>query len=575
MSAEPGHAHLSELLEARAEEFGAKSVYRFLDSGDDWSFATLARRARCVAAQLDAVEPGARVGILAEDRATFCDAFFGAHARGVVPVPLGIAGAVGSEPWRAVVRDRVARFGLAAVLTEPGSVDALAAALAPTRVVGVDGGRGDPVAAPGVAPHAFVQPSSGTTGDPKGVVIGHAALLANLAAIGAHWDLGPGDVGLSWLPLFHDMGLIGTMINALYLGGTLYHWPTSSFLRSPGRYLQLVGELGVTMTVAPPFALQLVTRRQQRRGTPVDLSGLRSLLVGAELIRPEVLVEFTAAFAPHGLGPATVTPSYGLAEATVGVTAMAAGSPFRVVDLEPHPAVSCGSPLPGVAIDCTAAGEVIVRSPALMDGYLDDPGASAATVVDGWLHTGDTGVIVDGELVVLGRTKEMINRGGLRLPGVGLRARARGGGRPGAGPGGGVRRTRPRARTSAWWCSPSRAGPTVPARRCSRHVPRWPRPAYRSTSWSSCARASSPGRRAASCGGPPPARPGSLPGPEGAAKAVSQARWRRFASWMNGEIAIALRMIRFTTFIGKRSGRTTSRNSTTRSSSVSFQTSCS
>ena len=84
-----------------------------------------------------------------------------------------------------------------------------------------------------------MQPSSGTTGDPKGVVIGHGALLANLAAIGEHWDLGPTDVGLSWLPLFHDMGLIGTMINALYLGGTLYHWPTASFLRSPGRYLQL------------------------------------------------------------------------------------------------------------------------------------------------------------------------------------------------------------------------------------------------------------------------------------------------------------------------------------------------
>ena len=133
------------------------------------------------------------------------------------------------------------------------------------------------------------------------MVIGHGALLANLAAIGEHWDLGPTDVGLSWLPLFHDMGLIGTMINALYLGGTLYHWPTASFLRSPGRYLQLVGELDVTMTVAPPFALQLVTRRQQRRPSAVDLSGLRSILVGAELIRPEVLAEFTAAFAPHGL----------------------------------------------------------------------------------------------------------------------------------------------------------------------------------------------------------------------------------------------------------------------------------
>lgn len=409
-------SHLSELLETRAAQFGAKSVFRFLDSGADWSFVDLERRARRVAGQLAVVEPGARVGILAEDRATFCEAFFGAHARGVVPVPLGIAGVVGTEGWRAVVRDRVRRFGLAAVLTEPAAVDALASSLAPTPVVGVDGARGDPVAALGVAPYAFVQPSSGTTGDPKGVVIGHGALLANLAAIGEHWDLGSTDVGLSWLPLFHDMGLIGTMINALYLGGTLYHWPTANFLRSPGRYLQLVSELDVTMSVAPPFALQLATRRQQRRPSALDLSGLRSILVGAELIRPEVLAGFTAAFAPHGLRSDAVTPSYGLAEATVGVTAMPTRSPYRIVDLDPHPAVSCGSPLPGVEVDCTASGEVVVRSPALMEGYLDDPAATAAAVVDGWLHTGDTGVLVDGELVVLGRTKEMINRGGLRLP---------------------------------------------------------------------------------------------------------------------------------------------------------------
>jgi acyl-CoA synthetase (AMP-forming)/AMP-acid ligase II len=409
-------ADLSELLEARATQFGEKSVFRFLDSGADWSFTTLARRARRVGNGLTVVEPGARVGILADDRAAFCDAFFGAHAHGVVPVPLGIAGAVGSDAWRAVVRDRVARFGLAAVLTEPGSVDVLAAALAPTPVVGVDGDRGDPIGSLGVAPHAFVQPSSGTTGDPKGVVVGHRALLANLAAIGAHWDLGPSDVGLSWLPLFHDMGLIGTMINAVFQGGLLYHWPTASFLRSPGRFLQLVGELDVTITVAPPFALQLVTRRQQRRGSAVDLSRLRSILVGAELIRPEVLADFATAFAPWGLSPTAVTPTYGLAEATLGVTAMPAGRPFRVVALDPHPAVSCGVPLPGVEVGCSPAGEVVVRSPALMDGYLDDPDATAATLVDGWLHTGDTGAMVDGELVVLGRTKEMINRGGLRLP---------------------------------------------------------------------------------------------------------------------------------------------------------------
>jgi len=373
---------VAELVEARAATFGDKSVFRFLDTGADWSFAALARRARCVAGQLAGLEAGARVGIIAEDRAAFCDAFFGAHARGLVPVPLGLAGTVGS----------------------------------PTRVLGVDGGRGDPVAELGTAPHAFVQPSSGTTGDPKGVVVGHAALLANLAAIGEHWGLGADAVGLSWLPLFHDMGLIGTTINAVYQGGTLYQWPTASFLRSPGRFLQLVDELDVTAVVAPPFALQLVTRRQQRRGSAMDLSRVRSVLVGAELIRPEVLDEFAATFTPLGLPPGAVTPTYGLAEATLGVTAVPLGAGYRVVDADRHRAVSCGVPLPGVDVATTPEGEVLVRSPGLMDGYLGDPDATATTIVDDWLHTGDTGVFVDGELVVLGRTKEMINRGGLRLP---------------------------------------------------------------------------------------------------------------------------------------------------------------
>jgi acyl-CoA synthetase (AMP-forming)/AMP-acid ligase II len=111
-----------------------------------------------------------------------------------------------------------------------------------------------------------------------------------------------------------------------------------------------------------------------------------------------------------------VTPTYGLAEATLGVTAMPLRSPYRVVDLEPHSGVSCGVPLPGVEVECAPDGEVLVRSPALMEGYLDDPDATRAALAGGVLHTGDTGVIVDGELVVLGRTKEMVNRGGVRLP---------------------------------------------------------------------------------------------------------------------------------------------------------------
>jgi acyl-CoA synthetase (AMP-forming)/AMP-acid ligase II len=212
------------------------------------------------------------------------------------------------------------------------------------------------------------------------------------------------------------MGLIGTMINVIYHGSLLYHWPTASFLRSPGRWLQLVDELDVTIAVAPPFALQLVTRRQQRRPGTVDLGRLRHLLVGAEQIRPSVLDTFAEVFTPSGLGSGVISPTYGLAEATLAVSANRAGSPYRVVTVGRHQLVSCGPPLPGIEVAVSDADELLVRTPSVMDGYLDDPIASADALDAGALRTGDAAVLVDGEVVIVGRQKEMINRGGVRLP---------------------------------------------------------------------------------------------------------------------------------------------------------------
>jgi acyl-CoA synthetase (AMP-forming)/AMP-acid ligase II len=410
--------NLVELMEEQAVRYDRTPLYRYLDTGLEWTFADLAVRAARVAGQLASggVEPGARVGILAADRAAFSDAFFGLQHLGAIPVPLGIAGKVGSEAWTALLADRVARFGLVAVATEPAVAPELAAVVAPARAIGVDGERGNPVPPGPASAIALVQPSSGTTGDPKGIVVSQRALLANLAATEEQWELDASDSGLSWLPLFHDMGLIGTVINALHLGGTLHHWPTESFLRSPSRWLSLVGELRITVAIAPPFALELVTRRMRRRGGDVDLSALRHLLVGAEQIRPEVLEAFTEVAGPCGLAPEALCPTYGLAEATLAVSATPAKVPYRVVEDERHRFTSCGPPVPGVEVALDDAGELLVRSPGVMDGYLDDPEATAAALAGGWLHTGDAARIVDGEVVIVGRRKEMVNRGGQRLP---------------------------------------------------------------------------------------------------------------------------------------------------------------
>jgi acyl-CoA synthetase (AMP-forming)/AMP-acid ligase II len=407
------------VVEARANALGAKPLYRYLATEDEWTFASLPGRAGRVAGQLAAagVRPGERVGILSDDRAAFCDAFFGLQHLAAIPVPLGLNGRAGSAPWCAVLRDRVARFGLTAVATDAGLAAGLAETLSSARAVAVDGTRGDPIPAATPNPIAFVQPSSGTTGDPKGIVVSQRAVLANLAAIREQWELDGRDVGLSWLPLFHDMGLIGTAINALFTGVTLYQWPTESFLRSPGRWLTLVGELDVTVAVAPPFALELVTRRWRRRSGDADLSRLRHLLVGAEQIRPDVIEGFGEVFEPYGLRPDALCPTYGLAEATLAVTAKPLDTKLRTVDDGRHRWVSCGPPLPGVTVRLDPiTQELLVHTPGAMDGYLDDPGATEAAFEGEWLRTGDVARLAGDEIVIVGRRKEMINRNGQRLP---------------------------------------------------------------------------------------------------------------------------------------------------------------
>lgn len=423
MTAPESVRHLPELMEVQATRRDRKVLYHYLADGEETTFADLPVRAARVAGQLAAagVAPGDHVGVLAEDRAVFSDAFWGLQHLGAVPVPLGIAGRVGSEAWTTVLRDRIERLRIRAVATDPASATALAPSLPGVPAIGVDASRGNPVPAGPVSDIAFIQPSSGTTGHPKGIVISQAAVLANLRSIGEQWEVDEDDVGLSWLPLFHDMGLIGTVINALHIGGTLHQWPTESFLRSPGRWIGLLEELGVTIAIAPPFALELVARRWRRRGGEADLSSVRTLLVGAEQIRPSVIEGFAEVFEPLGMRPEVLCPTYGLAEATLAVSAKPLDARFRTVEDGIHRWTSCGPAVPRVDVRLAPdTNELLVRTPAAMTGYLDDPDATAAAFTTGpdgdvWLRTGDVAQLVDGEVLIVGRLKEMINRGGQRV----------------------------------------------------------------------------------------------------------------------------------------------------------------
>jgi acyl-CoA synthetase (AMP-forming)/AMP-acid ligase II len=409
---------LVELMDERAGRLDRNVLYHYLTDGAEVTFAELPVRAARVAGQLASggVAPGEHVGILVEDRAVFCDAFYGLQHLGAVPVPLGLAGHVGSEAWCAVLRDRVERMRLVAIATDGASAQAYRDAVPELRAIGIDGALGNAVPAGPPNPVAFIQPSSGTTGQPKGIVISQRAVLANLWSIREQWQIQPGDSGLSWLPLFHDMGLIGTVINALWSEGTLHQWPTESFLRSPGRWLELLSELQVTFAIAPPFALELVGRRFRRRGGDADLSSVQHVLVGAETIRPSVIEAFAEVFEPRGLRPEALCPTYGLAEATLAVTAKPAGTRFVTVEDGRHVWVSCGRPVPGVEICLDPdTNELLALTPAAMTGYLDDPEATAAAFDGEWLRTGDVAQVVDDEVVIVGRLKEMINRNGQRV----------------------------------------------------------------------------------------------------------------------------------------------------------------
>lgn len=288
---------------------------------------------------------------------------------------------------------------------------------------------------------AFFQYTSGSTGAPKGVVLTHRALLANVAGIQTSLQVGPEDVCVSWLPLFHDMGLIGTTLSALYSGTMLYTMLPEAFVMNPFSWMQLISRYRASIAVAPNFAYHLcATRIKEDQVRQLDLSSLRVALNGAEPIDLRTIEMFEERFAPVGYGPNVSFPVYGLAENCLAVTFPRLGQRFEVERLDrqrleidgradaaeprdpfPYQAVSVGSPLPSheVAIEGRGhyareneVGEILVKGPCLMKGYYRAEEETSRALQNGWLHTGDLGFISEGRLFITGRAKEMIIKRG-------------------------------------------------------------------------------------------------------------------------------------------------------------------
>jgi acyl-CoA synthetase (AMP-forming)/AMP-acid ligase II len=285
---------------------------------------------------------------------------------------------------------------------------------------------------------ALVQFSSGSTGEQRGVCLTHANILANVRAFLTRLQVRPGDRCITWLPMYHDMGLIGTMMGAILAGEPVVLIPPTDFLRKPGFWLQVLGKYRGTISVAPHFAFNLCVRKVQPEDLAgVDLSSLRVILNGAEPIQPEGVTAFQKLYRPLGLKRGVVTPCYGLAEATLA----ASMAPFgrKLIVSQPGPeqngrepaakrghtkskTVSVGPPMQSMEVRVVGEngrtarqgtiGEIHIRGESVCTGYLSLRGMKRATDTDGWLATGDLGFFNGGELYVTGRLKDLIIIGG-------------------------------------------------------------------------------------------------------------------------------------------------------------------
>jgi acyl carrier protein len=452
-------ASLVEVLEWHAVRQPDRTHIRLIaDARDDeiLTYGALRREAAGVAAGLRErqLPPGASVAIMLPTGREYFVAFFGVLLAGGVPTPIYPPG----RPSR--LEEHLHRqIGIldnaqaAALITVPAA-RRLARIVAPQvltlrHVVTVDdlagASRGPTITTPNPSATALLQYTSGSTGDPKGVVLSHANLLANIRAMGEAGDIGPTDVFVSWLPLYHDMGLIGSWLLSLTFGLPFVVLSPLAFLARPVRWLQAIHDHGGTVSGGPNFGYELCVRRiEDAELVGLDLSGWRLAFNGAEPVSPDTVTRFVERFAHVGLHRGAMTPVYGLAESSVALTVpplgrgpvidrvargplTRSGRAIPATDDDPNPArfVACGHPLTdhevriadraGATLPERHEGRVEFRGPSATAGYHRNPAASRRLFDGDWLDSGDLGYLAGGQLHLTGRVKDLIIRAGRNL----------------------------------------------------------------------------------------------------------------------------------------------------------------
>ena len=421
---------------------------------DVLEYGRLRDEARAMAQRLlgAGLEPGDRVALAAESDSDFLRAFFACQYAGLVPAPLPLPSLLGGkEPYLAHVRRMLQASGAKAAFAPASLADWYVEASDGLGLAYAGGYAQLPDATESQLPTpdpnglCYLQFSSGSTRFPLGVAVTQAALRANVGGMASPQGLAANneDRCVSWLPLYHDMGLVGILLTTVMCQGSLDLLPTGSFVRRPGVWLDLISRHRGTISYAPTFGYDLVAKRALAgKLGELDLSSWRVAGLGGDMIRPEPLRAFAEAFAPVGFNPGAFNASYGMAEATLCLTLTPVGGGLTTDEtdmdrleregLATRPArrggkavgrhrefALCGKVLPDHVVEVRDSaghvlperhvGRIFARGPSLMKTYFGEPDETAKVLsADGWLDTGDLGYFVDGQIVITGRAKDLI-----------------------------------------------------------------------------------------------------------------------------------------------------------------------
>jgi fatty-acyl-CoA synthase len=397
-----------------------------------------------------------RVAIVAETGADFVVSFFACQYAGLVPCPVPYSMYIGGkEAYIARIGGMLQAAQAHAIVTPHQMLDSIQAGAdaagvemvlthddvdaLPESMTKLSGFAADDV--------AYIQYSSGSTSAPKGVLISQRAIIAN--AKGMHIDglkLRPDDRAFSWLPLYHDMGLVGFCLAPMLAQTSVDYLATTAFARRPALWLKLMAENRSTISFSPTFGYELAARRINGEAVTLDLSAWRVAGIGGDMVRPEVLNAFAETLSVAQFKSTAFLPSYGMAESTLAISFSAAGQPIRVdrvqrdairTEQKAIPVINgeataarsfviCGKPISGHVMEVRDdagdvlaernIGRIFVSGPSLMSCYFNSQDATAETIgADGFLDTGDMGYLLNGEIVITGRAKDLILHNGRNI----------------------------------------------------------------------------------------------------------------------------------------------------------------